>query len=289
MIKHGVSMVLLNTHFSLNYPQALLPNMIEIGGFHVNIETNPLPDDIQNFIDESKHGVVYFSLGGNLKPSKMAAEKKEAIIGALSKIKERVIWKWDDDSTVVDKNKFMVRKWLPQDDILAHPKVKLFVTHGGLLSCTESIYRGVPIVGIPIFGDQLMNMARASALGWGVHVNYQNLTVSSLTWALNEVLSQKKYHQNVITVSKRLQDQQQTPMEKAVASVNYVIRHQGAYFMQSSGQHMNLIEYNNLDVFATFAAVLFLVIIILVIIIKKISNLCFTTNKVKSTSDKKKK
>ena len=139
MIKHGVSMVLLNTHFSLNYPQANLPNMIEIGGFHVKIETDSLPEDIQKFIDESKHGVVYFSLGGNLKPSKMTAEKKEAIIKALSKIKERVIWKWDDDTTVVDKNKFLVRKWLPQNDILAHSKVKLFVTHGGLLSCTESI------------------------------------------------------------------------------------------------------------------------------------------------------
>ena len=289
MIKHGVSMVLLNNHFTLNYPQALLPNMIEIGGFHVKIETNPLPEDIQNFIDESKHGVVYFSLGGNLKPSKMAAEKKEAIIEALSKIKERVIWKWDDDSIVVDKNKFLVRKWLPQDDILAHPKVKLFVTHGGLLSCTESIYRGIPIVGIPIFGDQLMNMARASTLGWGVYVNYQNLTEPSLSWALNEVLSQQKYHQNVITVSKRLQDQLQTPMEKAISSVEYVIRHQGAYFMQSSGQHLNLIEYHNLDVFATFAAVLFLVIMIAIIIIKTISNLSYKTKKAKSTSDKKKK
>ena len=38
---------------------------------HINRKTNPLPADIQKFIDESKHGAVYFSLGGNLNPSVM--------------------------------------------------------------------------------------------------------------------------------------------------------------------------------------------------------------------------
>lgn len=119
--------------------------------------SKPLPDDIKSFIESAKDGVVYFSLGGNLKPSKMKDEKKQAIIAALTKLKQKVIWKWDDESIKVDENKFMIRKWLPQDSILAHENVKLFVTHGGLLSCTESILRGQPIVGIPIFGDQLVS------------------------------------------------------------------------------------------------------------------------------------
>jgi glucuronosyltransferase len=124
----------------------------------VKNKTNPLPEDIKTFIESAEHGVVYFSLGGNLKPSKMSEEKKRDIQAALSKLKQKVVWKWDDESLKVDKNKFMVRKWLPQDDILAHENVKLFVTHGGLLSCTESIYRGKPVVGIPIFGDQMVDL-----------------------------------------------------------------------------------------------------------------------------------
>lgn len=86
----------------------------------------------------------------------MSDDKKQAIYSALAKLKEKVIWKWDEELSV-DDNKFMVRKWLPQDDILAHRNVKLFITHGGLLSCTESILRGKPVVGIPIFGDQMVN------------------------------------------------------------------------------------------------------------------------------------
>lgn len=54
-------------------------------------ESKPLPDDIKTFIESAKEGVVYFSLGGNLKPSKMSDEKKEAIVGALKKLKQKVI------------------------------------------------------------------------------------------------------------------------------------------------------------------------------------------------------
>lgn len=100
---------------------------------HIKKKSNPLPDDIQKFIDESEHGVVYFSLGGNLNPSVMPIEKQEAIIKSLSKLKERILWKWDDENAKVDRKKFFVQRWFPQDDILANPKVKLFVTHGGLL------------------------------------------------------------------------------------------------------------------------------------------------------------
>jgi len=123
----------------------------------VKNETKPLPDDLREFIESAEHGVILFSLGGNLKPKVMKEEKKRDILASLSKIKQKVIWKWDDETVEVDKSKFMIRKWLPQNDILAHPNVKLFVTHGGLLSCTESVLRGKPIVGIPIFGDQMVS------------------------------------------------------------------------------------------------------------------------------------
>lgn len=120
----------------------MIENQIEIGGFHVKNHTNPLPKDIQEFIDSAEHGVVYFSLGGNLRPSKMSNDKKQHIISTLLKLKQKIIWKWDEKLDV-DEMQIMIRKWLPQDDILAHPNVKLFITHGGLLSCTEAIMRGV--------------------------------------------------------------------------------------------------------------------------------------------------
>lgn len=121
-----------------------------------------------------------------------------------------------------------------------------------------------------------MNMARAELLGWGVQVTYQNLTENSFSWALNEILSNKKYQQNVKEIANRLQDQPQTPMDKAIFWVEYVARHKGAHFMQTSAQYLNFIEYNNLDIYATFAILLFLIIFVPIFVIRKVIKCIFS-------------
>lgn len=69
--------------------------------------------------------------------------------------------------------------------------MKLFITHGGLLSTTEAVYHGVPVVGIPILGDQKMNMASAEKLGFGRTVQFNELSYETLSAAINEVLNDK--------------------------------------------------------------------------------------------------
>jgi len=66
--------------------------------------------------------------------------------------------------------------------------VKLFETHGGLLSIQEAIHRGVPAVGIPILGDQKQNVNRAVSFGFAVKLNFVNFSTESVTWALREGL-----------------------------------------------------------------------------------------------------
>ena len=116
-------------------------------------------------------------------------------------------------------------------------------------------------------------MARAELLGWGAQVAYSNLTETSLSWALNEVLSNPKYTENVLKIRNRLKDQPQTPMEKAIFWVEYVMRHDGAHFMQTSARHLSSIEYYNLDIYATFAVVALLAILIPIFVVKKITKL----------------
>ena len=78
---------------------------------------------------------------------------------------------------------------LHKKKIVAHPNVKVFVTHGGRLSTIEAIYFGVPLVGIPVFGDQLSNIATAAADGYAVKINLEELSEQTLSSALNEVLT----------------------------------------------------------------------------------------------------
>ena len=50
-------------------------------------------------------------------------------------------------------------KWAPQNDVLAAPSIKVFVTHCGVNSINEAAYHGTPVVAVPFFGDQPHNAA----------------------------------------------------------------------------------------------------------------------------------
>lgn len=132
-------------------------------------------------------------------------------------------------------------------------------------------------------------MARAELLGWGTQVTYKNLTAKSLSWAIKEVLDNKKYTENVKKISKRLMDQPQTPMEKAIFWVEYVIRNDGAPFMKTSARNLDMIEYHNLDVYAVLALGAFLVFaftLVVILIILKLT--CSSRNDSKASNKKKK-
>lgn len=188
--KNSVAIALVNSHFSITFPKPFLPNTIEVAGMQINeAKLKPLPDDIREFIESSEHGVIYFSLGGNIKASQIDDEKKNDLIKALSGLKQNTIWKYDQDSLVVDPKKIMVRNWLPQYEILGHNNTKIFITHAGLLSVTEAIYFAKPVIAVPIFGDQPQNARKLSNQNYGIHLDYMNLTGESLTWAVSEILS----------------------------------------------------------------------------------------------------
>lgn len=225
-----------------------------------------------------------FYFRGNLWPSRLPVDKKQAFLNSLSKLKQKVIWKWDDESLKVDSSRFMVRKWLPQNSILAHPNVKLFVTHGGLLSCIESVYFGVPMVGTGIFGDQMTNMAKVNENGFGIRLDFHNVTESSLDWALTEVLNNPRYLTKVKHTSQIFKDQPLSPLETAKFWVEYVIRHKGAPNLKSVAPTLSTIVYYNIDAYCILFVAVMLVVLVPIFVLRKI--LCNSKND-KSIKSKK--
>ena len=73
----------------------------------------------------------------------------------------------------------------------AHPKTRLFITHGGLLSIQESLYFGVPILGMPVFIDQFHNVRQAVSQGMGFEIKWDDLSVKNLTRVIEDSLTDK--------------------------------------------------------------------------------------------------
>ncbi|KAH8248192.1 hypothetical protein KR038_004373 [Drosophila bunnanda] len=268
-MRRDTSLVLLNNHVSLSNPRPYSPNMIEVGGMHVNRkEPKPLPKDIREFIEGAEHGVIYFSLGSNLKSKDLPQEKQRAIVDTLRGLKFRVLWKYEDEDFADKPANVFISKWFPQDDILAHEKVIAFITHGGLLSTMETIYHGKPVVGIPFFGDQFMNMARAEQSGYGITVKYAQLTAPRFRSAIDRITSDPSYMERVKAMSSQFRDQKETPLERAVYWVEHVARQKGAKYLRSGSQDLTFVQYHNLDVLAAFFATLSLVLGLFVLIVR---------------------
>lgn len=188
-LRKSVSLVLLNSHFSLNTPKPYVPNMIEVGGMQINRKTNVLPKDIKDFMDNAAHGCIYFSMGSNIQGTDLPPEWVKEILKVFGGLKQRVLWKWENPELPGKPDNVFISAWFPQDDVLSHPNLKIFITHGGLLGSTEAIYHGIPLIGIPVFGDQELNMAKAQRDGYGITISFQTFTPQKLADALNKLLS----------------------------------------------------------------------------------------------------
>nr|XP_027216417.1 UDP-glucuronosyltransferase 2B10-like [Penaeus vannamei] len=132
-IERNQSLALLNSHFTVTGVLPLLPSQVEVGAMHCR-PGKPLPEDLESWISGAgSEGVVYFSLGSMAQGQSMPKKYRDMFVEAFKQLKQRVIWKYEVALEGVSDNVLM-RKWLPQQDILAHPNVRVFITHGGLLS-----------------------------------------------------------------------------------------------------------------------------------------------------------
>ncbi|CAG9831116.1 unnamed protein product [Diabrotica balteata] len=245
---NNISLVFLNAHESTTQAVPLVPNMINIGGFHIG-EPKDLPTDLKNILDSAKEGVIYFSLGSNVKSSDINSDIKQAILKSLGKLTHKVLWKYEDESLKPPKN-VEIRKWLPQQDILAHPNVKLFITHGGLLSMTETVHYGVPVLVLPVLGDQKMNAAKAEHAGYGIKIPFSQITEERLTNALNKLLNDYKYLETARKLSTLSRDRPVKPMDLAIYWIEYIAKHKGAPHLRVAALDLTWYQYLLLDVIA---------------------------------------
>lgn len=66
--------------------------------------------------------------------------------------------------------------------------MKLFITQGGLQSTDEAIAAGVPVIGVPIFGDQWYNVERYVYHRVGLQLDISTLDADMVKDAIDTVI-----------------------------------------------------------------------------------------------------
>ncbi|KAJ4448260.1 hypothetical protein ANN_10274 [Periplaneta americana] len=391
----NASLLLLNTHFSISKPRPFVPAIVEVAGIHLS-EAQKLPQDLQQFLDEADHGVIYFTLGSQVRMDSISAEKRKALLQAFSQLPQRVLWKWEGGEMSDRPNNVKIAKWLPQYAVLlpptlsqpeflpqlhnhhhystsntttteypslhhntttiteslspphqqyhnnrltitnlstlpqqqnyshyhtnttttelpplphqryhnyrytittpptlpqqqnhqnyptsflyCHPAVRVFVTHTGLLGTIEAVDCGVPMVAIPLFGDQAHNAQCLVSAGVAKRLNYHDINNASLLDTLKEVLEVSSYSENAARLQRIFRDRPVTPLDNAIFWTEYVIRNGGATHMRSAALDLSWYEYLLLDVVTMLFLSIIFVVLLLCYLIKALLRFLRSTN-----------
>ncbi|XP_026736022.1 UDP-glucuronosyltransferase 2B18-like [Trichoplusia ni] len=251
----NVDMLFLNVYPVFEGIRPVPPSVIYTGGLHQNPEKE-LPKDLKSYLDSSKNGVIYISFGTNTDPTLLSPERIQVLLKAFAQLSYDVLWKWNGDELPGRTENIRISKWLPQSDLLRHPKIKVFVTQGGLQSTDEAITAGVPLIGIPMVGDQWFNVEKYVQHNIGVRLDFEDLTADTFKNTLLKVIEDDSYRRNIIKLRSLMRDEVQTPLERAVWWTEYVLRHGGAKHLRSPAANISWAEYLELELVLTILAAL---------------------------------
>lgn len=77
-------------------------------------------------------------------------------------------------------------------DLPVHPKIKLFISHGGISGVYEAVDGGVPILGFPIYFDQPRNIDNLVHAGMAISMDLLTVTADVVLKNVLELVSNEK-------------------------------------------------------------------------------------------------
>ncbi|XP_008071634.1 UDP-glucuronosyltransferase 2B20-like isoform X2 [Carlito syrichta] len=252
-------MWLIRTYWDFEFPRPFLPNVDFVGGLHCK-PAKALPKEMEDFVQSSgENGVVVFSLGSMV--SGLTEERANVIASALAQLPQKVLWRFNGKKPHTLGPNTRLYNWIPQNDLLGHPKTRVFITHGGTNGIYEAIYHGIPMVGIPLFADQPDNIAHMVTKGVALRVDFNTMSSTDLLNALKIVINDPIYKENAVKLSRIHHDQPAKPLDRAVFWIEFVMRHKGAKHLRAAVHDLTWFQYHSLDVIgfllACVAAVIF--------------------------------
>ncbi|KAH7722058.1 Protein UGT-54 [Aphelenchoides avenae] len=234
-----------NPLFEISRPSSA--KIVNIAGIGEHTPTR-LSNEVASVLERSKKGTVFFSLGTLANTKLMPSPMKSAFLEAFAEFPEyELIWK--DANAAVDRTPANVHffDWVNQPAVLGHPRLKAFITHSGLNSVNEAAASGVPLVTMPLFGDQLYNAATAKSHGISVNLDVTRVTKDAIVDALKKVLEDPKYQENAHLLKRKLQTYPLRAEEQFLRHVEFAAEFPPLAELNLYGAELSFLEYHNLD------------------------------------------
>ncbi|CAD5232412.1 unnamed protein product [Bursaphelenchus xylophilus] len=279
--------VLVNTNEFLSFPRLTTSRIIEIGGHSlpkleekIEAKNSTLVEDLLN---EELVDVVVFSLGTMVQTQWLPREVLDNIVEAFTDLEDYQIIAKINKEDVITRNRLAnlthvkVLDWIPQTELLAHPKTKLFITHGGYNSLLEAAWFGVPVLSIGIFGDQMHNAEIPERNGWGKSFDKHILLDTSfpLSEAVKNIIGYPQYTKKAHRIKNILRQQIPKPQDRLINAFK-LLETQGGELPEllPASIHLSCFKLYNLDIYIFFFVLVLLTLWLIAGIFAAIGRCC---------------
>ncbi|WIA31125.1 hypothetical protein OEZ86_001146 [Tetradesmus obliquus] len=264
-------MLLTNSNFITEPPRAISPNMKYIGPI-LPEPAAPLPASLAAWVEQSGPlGTVFVSFGGTLEAPLAASRTLVRVMQSMPDV--RFVWKLrreqqaDIASEIASLSNVRVSEWVPQNDLLGHPKVRAFVTQGGYLSMAEAAFHAVPVLGMPFIPGQGEQIMFAQDQGRAKRIPADTLMkgdAAGFKAALMDILTYDSYKAAATVISKRLRAVARPYKQVAADWVEYAaaVKDHGP-FLNPQKLQQHWYQQAMLDVVLFYAAVLAVPVLLL--------------------------
>lgn len=169
---------------ALGGPPLLVPFKYDMPNLHVvgivgNSEAKAFEPALLAWLDSAKDlgaPVIYVSMGTKYE---LKLDKCLTLVAGLEKMISsmgvRVLWSLRasqqeelQSALPVNSESLRIERFTPQQEVLAHPAVQVFLSHCGWGGVTDTLLAGVPTLAYPGFSEQFLNAAALVDSGAGL-------------------------------------------------------------------------------------------------------------------------
>ncbi|KAE9551643.1 hypothetical protein FO519_005141 [Halicephalobus sp. NKZ332] len=255
---NDAAFLFVNSDELIDFISPITPKVIYIGALGGTIPSKLLEKKYLDIFTSAKRGVIYFSFGTVVLSKDMPSQLKKTFLDAFSEFPDiNFIWKYENESHNIAENykNVFTFPFLPQNDILDHPKLLAFITHGGMNSITEAAIKGVPMIAIPCFWDQNHNAKIIEVKGTGILLLKHQITKDLLVSTIRKIIDDENYKKNAQQLSRMVKSKPMSAEERVVKYTEFAAEFGDTEALQSEGRNLHWIQLYSIDVVAFLLAI----------------------------------
>ncbi|GMS94668.1 hypothetical protein PENTCL1PPCAC_16843, partial [Pristionchus entomophagus] len=270
-------LVMVNTNEIFDFARPTLSKIVNIGGVGIKTkDAEPLKPEYASRVDKAK-GVIVMSFGSIAPVYLMPDHWKEAYFHAFAQFPDvQFFLRYEKPEEIADDlppNAYAA-KWLPQTDLLQHPKALGLISHGGYNSVHDVLHAGVPMLATGLFGDQPKNAHLVERLGMGINVHKTTISKETMTAAIRRLVEDKSLKANAQRLKSMIATKPVSAETLLVRWTEFVAQHKQLDNLVPYGTSLNFFVYHSLDVLCFLSAIVFAVLILLALIVRCSLRMC---------------